>query len=209
MNWFTFRRAAVRRPMPNLGRSHTEETTVKTSAMIGFLRSPGPICDLGNSFVRPVGAAIQRDRLCHGSKCRKREALSEMPKEVLMRVLALAILTTMMVSAKLAGAQTPDPDFRLPFRGTSNSAFQWNYSCPHSQGCSFDCSGSGSAASVTTLTLYLGSISVSPNQNSPALFYEFATRDIPRGHGFIISTGLSTLSCQINGMTLDYSGPLK
>ena len=50
-----------------------------------------------------------------------------------MRVLALAILTTMMVSAKLAGAQTPDPDFRLPFRGTSNSAFQWNYSCPQAK----------------------------------------------------------------------------
>ena len=126
-----------------------------------------------------------------------------------MRVLALAILTVVLVSARSAGAQTPDPDFRFPFRGASNSAYQWNYSCPHSQGCSFDCSGSGNAASVTTLTVYLGAIPISPSQNSPALFYEFTTRDIPRGHGFIISTGLGALSCQVNGMTLDYAGPLK
>jgi len=30
---------------------------------------------------------------------------------------------------------------------------------------------------------------------------------MPRGNGFVINTGLSTLACQVNGMTLEYSGP--
>jgi hypothetical protein len=58
------------------------------------------------------------------------------------------------------------------------------------------------------LVINLGTISVGSNQ-APAVFYEFSTREIPRANGFSISTGLGTLSCQVNGMTLDYSGPPK
>jgi len=47
-----------------------------------------------------------------------------------------------------------------------------------------------------------------PNRNK-AVFYEFNTRVFPHASGFSISTGLSSLSCQVNGMTLDYSGPPK
>jgi hypothetical protein len=62
---------------------------------------------------------------------------------------------------------------------------------------------------VIKLNIYLGTISVGSNQNAPAVFYDYATREIPYGNGFSISVGLSTLSCQVSGMTLDYSGPLK
>ena len=43
----------------------------------------------------------------------------------------------------------------------------------------------------------------------PAVFYEFSGPEIPRANGFSITHGLGTLSCQVNGMTLDYSGPPK
>ena len=95
-----------------------------------------------------------------------------------------------------------------PFPGGSNITFQWDYSCLSGRDCSFSCPGSGGASHVTKLIIYLGTIPVGNNQD-PAVFYDFSTREIPRANGFSISTGLSSLSCQINGMTLDYSGPLK
>ena len=36
-----------------------------------------------------------------------------------------------------------------------------------------------------------------------------AKLQIPRANGFSLTTGISTLSCQVNGMDLDYSGPRK
>ena len=95
-----------------------------------------------------------------------------------------------------------------PSRPDQNIAFQWNYSCLSGKDCSFSCPGSGGASHVTKLIIYLGTIPVGSNQD-PAVFYEFSTREIPRANGFSISAGLSTLSCQVNGMTLDYSGPPK
>jgi len=41
------------------------------------------------------------------------------------------------------------------------------------------------------------------------IFYEFSTIEIPRANGFSLTTGISTLSCQVSGMNLDYSGPLR
>src|SRR5262249_24050930 len=95
-----------------------------------------------------------------------------------------------------------------PYPGGSRISFQWNYSCPSGRGCSFDCPGRGGAGHVTKLTIYLGTVPFG-SQESPAVVYEFSTSEIPRGSGFTVSTGLSTLSCQVNGMTLDYSGPPK
>jgi hypothetical protein len=96
------------------------------------------------------------------------------------------------------------------FPGGSDITFQWIYSCPAGRGCFFNCPGAGVATNVTKLTIYLGSIPVPRDQSSPAIFYEYSTREIPQGNGFSISTGPSTsLSCQVNGMTLDYSGPPK
>ena len=96
----------------------------------------------------------------------------------------------------------PDP-------GASEIAFEWQYSCTDGKGCSFNCPGSGGASNVTKLTLQLATIPLSGKQSAFGIFYKFSTMQIPRANGFSITTGISTLSCQVNGMDLDYSGPRK
>jgi hypothetical protein len=46
-------------------------------------------------------------------------------------------------------------------------------------------------------------------ENVAGIFYEYSTVEIPRANGFNISTGISKLACQVNGMNLDYSGSPK
>jgi hypothetical protein len=94
-----------------------------------------------------------------------------------------------------------------PYPGASDITFQWDYSCINEKICSFTCPGAGGASHVTKLTIYLGTIPVGRGKNLPALLYDFSTLEIPHGNGFSINTGVSTLSCQVNGLTLDYSGP--
>ena len=96
-----------------------------------------------------------------------------------------------------------------PYPGASEIAFEWQYSCTNGKGCSFNCPGSGGASNVTKLTIQLGTIPLSGNQSAFGIFYKFSTMEIPRANGFSITTGISTLSCQVNGMDLDYSGPRK
>jgi len=86
-------------------------------------------------------------------------------------------------------------------------AFEWRYSCPDGKGCSFSCPGSGGANNVTKLSMRLGSIPTGKIEHSAGIFYEFSTMQIPRGNGFVLTTGISTLACQVQGMNLDYSGP--
>jgi hypothetical protein len=62
------------------------------------------------------------------------------------------------------------------------------------------------ASHVTKLNIYLGTLSLGKGQDSPVLFYEFSTRERPNSSGFSINAGLSATSCQVNGLTLDYSG---
>jgi len=118
-----------------------------------------------------------------------------------------------MLAALLFAGQLMNPSWAQkgepPYPSGSEITFEWDYSCPSGRGCSFDCPGRGGASHVTKLTIYLGTVPVGSLRNTPALFYDFSTREISRGNGFIVSTGLSTLSCQVNGMTLDYSGPAK
>jgi hypothetical protein len=97
----------------------------------------------------------------------------------------------------------------LSFPGPSEVAFEWQYSCANGKGCSFNCPGSGGAANVTKLVIHLETIPLSSSQRAAGIFYEFSTMEIPRANGFSITTGISTLSCQVNGMNLDYSGPPK
>ena len=99
-------------------------------------------------------------------------------------------------------------DAGLPYPG-SEGASEWQYSCTNGKGCSFNCPGSGGAANVTKLTMHLGTIPLRGDQRAFGIFYEFSTMQIPRANGFSITTGISTLSCQVNGMNLDYSGPPK
>jgi hypothetical protein len=97
-----------------------------------------------------------------------------------------------------------------PYPGGSEIAFEWQYSCGNGKGCSFNCPGSGSAANVTKLVIHLGTIPLSGGlQKAFGIFYEFSTMEIPRANGFSLTTGISTLSCQVLGMNLDYSGPPK
>jgi len=96
-----------------------------------------------------------------------------------------------------------------PYLGASEVAFEWQYSCSSGKACSFTCPGSGGASNVTALTLQLGTIPLSGNQRAFGIFYKFSTVQIPRANGFSLTTGISTLSCQVNGMDLDYSGPRK
>ena len=93
--------------------------------------------------------------------------------------------------------------------GASEVAFEWQYSCTSGKACSFTCPGSGGASAVTKLTLQLGSIPLGGNQRAFGVFYKFSTAQIPQANGFSLTTGISTLSCQVNGMDLDYSGPRK
>ena len=93
--------------------------------------------------------------------------------------------------------------------GGSEIAYEWRYSCPDGKGCSFNCPGSGGGNSVTKLMIHLGTIPLSGTQRAFGVFYAFSTREIPRVNGFSLTTGISTLSCQVSGMNIDYSGPPK
>src|SRR5882724_8347048 len=96
-----------------------------------------------------------------------------------------------------------------PELGASEVAFEWQYSCINGKACSGNCPGSGGASNVTKLTLQLGSIPLAGDQRAFGVYYKFSTMQIPRANGFSLTTGISTLSCQVNGMDLDYSGPRK
>jgi hypothetical protein len=96
-----------------------------------------------------------------------------------------------------------------PYPGASEVAFEWQYTCTDEKVCSFNCPGAGGAAHVTKLAIHLQTIPLNGNQKAFGIFYEFSTKEIPRANGFSITTGISTLSCQVSGMNLDYSGPPK
>ena len=79
----------------------------------------------------------------------------------------------------------------------------WQYSCPDGKGCSFNCPGSGGANNVTRLSIFLGSVPIGKNANTAGIFYEFTSTQTLRGSGFAVTTGIGTLACQVQGMTLD------
>ena len=74
--------------------------------------------------------------------------------------------------------------------------------------CSFTCPGQAGVGHLIKLRLYLGTVSIDGSQTAPALFYEYSTKEFPQASGFSIGSA-SNLSCHVNGMTLDYSGPSK
>jgi hypothetical protein len=121
-------------------------------------------------------------------------------------VLLVCQLTNSSLAQK--GVVPPEPA-NPPYPGDSQITFQWNYTCPEGQACSFTCPGASGGSRVKRLDLYLGSILGGNNQRSAAIFYDFSTEYFPRNNGFTISTGIGVLSCQVNGMRLDYSGPPK
>jgi hypothetical protein len=95
------------------------------------------------------------------------------------------------------------PNFSFP--AGSEITYQWSYTCRSSKPCSFSC---GATNNVRALTLFLGTIPVGDNRSNSVIFYFYSTAIVPHNDGFRISGGpASTLSCNVNGMTLDYSGP--
>jgi hypothetical protein len=99
----------------------------------------------------------------------------------------------------------------MAYPGDAEIAFQWNYSCPRNNACTFRCLGAGGAGHLTRLDIYLGTLPVNGDQQQRALaiFYDFSSLGFPHGNGSAISIGISALSRQVSGMTLDYSGPPK
>src|SRR6187401_2642584 len=124
-------------------------------------------------------------------------------------VLGLILLVGGPLVPSASAQDAKRPADAPPHLGASEVAFEWQYSCTDGKACSFTCPGSGGASNVTKLTLQLGSIPLSGDQKAFGVFYKFSTMQIPRANGFSLTTGISTLSCQVNGMDLDYSGPRK
>ena len=90
--------------------------------------------------------------------------------------------------------------------------FQWNYECPTNRPCTFVCRGAGGGGGsdhVTQLDIYLGTLPLNgiQQERAAAIFYNFSSREFPHSAGFAISTGINSLSCQVNGLILKYSGP--
>jgi hypothetical protein len=117
-------------------------------------------------------------------------------------VCASSLLSISWAQNKIESTQTGPP---FPFAAT---VYQWDYSCPNGISCSFICPG-GEAGHVIKLSLFLGTVPFEGGQSARAVFYEYTTREFPHASGFGISGGLNTLTCQISGMTLDYSGSPK
>jgi hypothetical protein len=89
--------------------------------------------------------------------------------------------------------------------------FQWNYECPSNRPCTFVCRGAGGGGGsdhVTRLDIYLGTLPLNgvQQERAAAIFYDFSSREFPHSAGFAISTGINSLSCQMNGLILKYSG---
>jgi hypothetical protein len=128
-------------------------------------------------------------------------------RSVMWRLLILGTLFAAVLVNPLRAQDKIGPNASGPtYPGGSDITYQWDYSCPSGGECSFTCGGGG-AAHVTKVSIYVGVMPVGTNQRNSSLFYEFNTRELRRGSGFSVNAGLSTLQCQFNGLTMDYSGP--
>ena len=124
--------------------------------------------------------------------------------------LGLVLAAALVLGGPGAGSlRAQDAKTAGPGSNGTEVVFEWLYSCAYGKGCSFSCPGSGGATSVTKLSMRLMSIPLAGKSNVAGIFYEYSTVEIPRANGFSITTGMSTLACQVNGMTLDYSGSPK
>jgi hypothetical protein len=122
-------------------------------------------------------------------------------------ILSLFLAGVVLIGGPSVGSLRAQDGKRVKaeYPGGSEIAFEWQYSCANGRGCSFSCSGSGGASNVTKLSIHLMTIPLGA-KNVAGIFYEYATVEIPRANGFNITTGISKLACQVNGMNLDYSG---
>ena len=148
-------------------------------------------------------------------------------KRSLALILGTLLLATVNSSlAQDAGVVTTGKPNPL-YPDESQITFQWSYACPENRPCTFVCrgarvgesggGGSGGGVSgggggydhVTRLDIYLGTLPLNgvQQERAAAIFYDFSSREFPHSAGFAVSTGINSLSCQVNGMILKYSGP--
>jgi hypothetical protein len=129
-------------------------------------------------------------------------------RELFLRIIGTLLSASPFLSASWAQDKAEPPTPVPPFMAGAEITSQLNYSCPSNTACSFICpvGVGGGADHVTKLTIYLGTMPLGNDQNAPALFYDFSTRERPNSSGFSVSAGLSALSCQVNGLRLDYVG---
>ena len=141
-------------------------------------------------------------------RCAAAKGCRRVPRAIILGTLLFATLNSLRAQDASA-LPTAKPNSTYP--SDAEITFQWNYSCPSNNACTFRCQGAGGADHLTRLDIYLGTLPVNGDQQqrAPAIFYDFSSRGFPHGNGFAISTGINTLSCQVSGMTLDYSGPPK
>ncbi|MBV8818238.1 MAG: hypothetical protein JO022_07755, partial [Acidobacteriaceae bacterium] len=129
-------------------------------------------------------------------------------KGLLGLVLIGGLLVGGSFTTPLAAQDSKRPEAGAPYPNGSEVAFEWQYSCTSAQACSFNCSGSGGASSVKKLSIQLMTIPLG-SENVAGIFYEYSTVEVARANGFNITTGISRLACQVNGMNLDYAGAPK
>ena len=117
------------------------------------------------------------------------------------------VLGGVLVCAPLVGSLRAQDEKRAhaDYPNGAETEFEWQYSCANGRGCSFSCSGSGGASNVTKLSMHLVTLPLG-GKSVAGIFFEYSTVEIPRANGFNITTGLSQLACQVNGMNLEYSG---
>ena len=129
-------------------------------------------------------------------------------RELFLRTIGTLLFAGPFLTVSWAQDKAEPPTLVPPYMAGAEITSQLNYSCPSNTACSFICPGGvgGGADHVTRLTIYLGTMPLGNDQNAPALFYDFSTRERPNSSGFGISAGLSALSCQVNGLRLDYVG---
>jgi hypothetical protein len=129
-------------------------------------------------------------------------------KGLLGLVLIGGLLVGGPFTTPLSAQDAQRPEAGTPYPSGSEVAFEWQYTCTSAQACSFNCSGSGGASSVKKLSIQLMTIPLG-TESVAGIFYEYSTVEVARANGFNITTGISRLACQVNGMNLDYAGAPK
>jgi hypothetical protein len=138
-----------------------------------------------------------------------RQRTANWSRAIVLGTLLFATLNSSM--AQEAGALVSDKPNPL-YPNEAEITFQWNYECPTNRPCTFVCRGAGGGGGsdhVVRLDIYLGTLPLNgvQEERAAAIFYDFSSREFPHSAGFSISTGINSLSCQVNGMILKYSGP--
>jgi hypothetical protein len=131
-------------------------------------------------------------------------------RTIILGTLLIATLNSSL--AQDTGALPPLGKSNPLYPDEAQITFQWNYACPENRPCTFVCRGAGGGGGsdhVTRLDIYLGTLPLNgvQQERAAAIFYDFSSREFPHSSGFAISTGINSLSCQVNGMILNHSGP--